>query len=214
MHINVSEGRMNFSQRNNERDPHNACNVTSMVMALAYLDYVFPKGKYDQPEDNLHDHISNNPECVKHYSDFVSKNPWAAGIPPMQIHDILSWCTNHWIGKQVTSFSTNRSTPTIFAELRSGKPIVLSGDFPFVTSKGVRTTLGHIVVLVGAEWNEGNSGNPDRVIIDDPYGNTLNNFQGSGNDVVLSWDQFVKWIKPHNSTAIKWGHFFKNPTEV
>ena len=208
MHINVSEGRMNFSQRNNERVPHGACNVTSVVMALAYCDHEFPEGKYKQPEDNLHFYIHNNPDCIKHYNDYVKSNTWAKGIPAEQLHTVLSWCTNHWMGKQVTDFSTERPVASLFNELKNNRPVVLSGDFPFVTAKGVHTTLGHIVVLVGAEWNGAETGNPDKVIIDDPYGNTLNNFQGSGNDVYLSWDQFNKWVKYPNR-LVKWGHFFK-----
>jgi len=194
MRINVSQGKMNYSQRNNERNPHNACNVTSIVMALDYLGYDFPPGPYKQPEDNLH-----------YFMEQEKLRPtW---------HYELSTATNKWMGRRVTDFSTERPIGSIFEELKKGKPVVLSGDFPFVNSKSVRVTLGHIVVLVGAEWDGDGTGNPKSVIIDDPYGNTINNFQGSGNDVVLSWDQFVKWFKTVNSTKTKWGHFFKRPDE-
>ena len=53
MIINISDGKANYSQRNNKIKPHESCNVTSMCMALDYLGYSFPKGGYEQPEDNL-----------------------------------------------------------------------------------------------------------------------------------------------------------------
>jgi len=167
MHINISAGKLNWTQRNNKRDPHNTCNVTSMVMALDYLGYDFPVGEYERPMDNLH-----------LYMTAKKLRPW--------IHDELSQATNEWMGQNVTDFSTERPIPNIINELKNDKPVVLSGDFPFIDSKGNATTLGHIVVLVGAEWDKVNIGYPRSVIIDDPYGNTLNNFKGSGNDVILS----------------------------
>jgi len=46
--INVSKGKINFSQRNNKIMPLISCNVTSMVMGLSYLGWDFPEGKYEQ----------------------------------------------------------------------------------------------------------------------------------------------------------------------
>jgi hypothetical protein len=61
MIVNVSEGKTSYSQRNNLVKPFESCNVTSMVMALSYLGYAFPKGKYEQPEDNLRRFILGRP---------------------------------------------------------------------------------------------------------------------------------------------------------
>ena len=194
MHINVSAGKLNYSQRNNERDPLLTCNVTSMVMSLDYLGYDFPKGKYAQPEDNLH-----------HYMTEKMLRPW--------IHADLSQATNEWMGKKVTTFSTNRSVVSILDELRNDRPVVMSGDFPGVPTKRA-TPLGHIVVLVGAIWPEKDfEKNPASVIIDDPYGNTLNDWKGSGNDIVLTWGMFVNWFKPVGADTVKWGHFFRRNDE-
>ena len=193
MIINVSKGKLNYSQRNNERDPHNTCNVTSMVMALDYLGFDLPPGPYDQPEDNLHMLMINK-----------KLRPW--------MHAELSQAVNLWMENTVTTFSTARSIPLIFDQLKDDRPVVLSGIFPGFP-KELAKPLGHIVALVGAEWDEGVE-NPMSIIIDDPYGNTLNNWQGSGNDIVLSWAQFIEWFKDCGSTQTKWGHFFKKPEEV
>jgi hypothetical protein len=64
---------------------------------------------------------------------------------------------------------------------------------------------------VGAEWSgdPDPASPPDAVIWDDPYGNTLNDWHGSGNDVRASYRRFVEWIKPTGNTQVKWAHLFK-----
>lgn len=195
MKINVSKNKINFSQRNNERDPLNVCNVTSMVMAASYLGYKFPEGKYKQPEDNLHLFMTEK-----------GLRPW--------VHDELSKGTNLWMGKNITNFSVTLSITAIFEELKNEKPVVMSGNFPGHPVK-LAKPLGHIVVLVGAEWQDGRDNeDPKTVIIDDPYGNTMDNWKGSGNDIVIPWETFIAWMKPCGDNYVKWGHFFKKPEEV
>jgi hypothetical protein len=46
------------------------------------------------------------------------------------------------------------------------------------------------------------------MIIDDPYGDTMNNWQGSGNDVKVPIDLFVNWMKPPKDPAVFWAHRF------
>jgi hypothetical protein len=187
--INVSDGKSNYSQRNNAIKPLESCNVTSMIMALDYLGYPFPKGEYEQPEDNLRAFIEAN-----------GKNP--------TMHAELSEYTNRWMGKQVTNFSMSRKISAILAEILAGRPVVISGTFPgFPTVR--EKPLGHIVCLVGAEW-PGDTwiGPPDTVLWDDPYGETLKNWQGNGNDVRIDFQKFIDWIKPVGDVSVKWGHFF------
>jgi hypothetical protein len=187
--INISDGKVNFSQRNNLIKPFESCNVTSMVMALGYLGYSFPKGEYDQPEDNLRVFIEAN-----------RKDP--------TIHADLSEYTNRWMGRKVTDFSTTRKISDILAELLTGRPVVISGTFPGFPTKKAKP-LGHIVCLVGAEWTGKDwIGPPDSMIWDDPYGNTLADWKGSGNDIKIEYQMFINWIKPTGNPSIKWGHFF------
>jgi hypothetical protein len=196
--INVSKGKMNFSQRNNKLMPLVTCNVTSMVMGLFYLGWEFPKGKYEQPEDNL-----------KAYFMAQGKNP--------EIHADLAEYTNRWLGKGAVSFSTKRTMPQIINEIVGDRPVIISGQFPGFPTRRTQP-LGHIVCLVGCEWQPANAGNPaaspDFFIIDDPYGDTLNDWKGSGNDIRLDAEIFYNWIKPEKDQGVKWGHFLKFPDDA
>jgi hypothetical protein len=189
MIINVSDGKANYSQRNNKIKPLESCNVTSMCMALDYLGYSFPKGEYEQPEDNLRAFIKDN-----------GKNP--------ENHYQLSEFTNKWMGREVTRFNTVRKISDILTEILEGRPVVISGTFPGFPTKKPKP-LGHIVCMVGAEW-PGKSwiGPPDSVIWDDPYGNTIDDWKGSGDDIRLDYKKFIDWIKPVGDGSVKWGHFF------
>jgi hypothetical protein len=192
MIVNVSKGKTNYSQRNNLVKPFESCNVTSIVMALDYLGHLFPKGEFEQPEDNLRVFMESN-----------NKNP--------EIHSELSEYTNRWMDREVTTFSISRKISDILAELRAGRPVVISGTFPGCPTKR-KEPLGHIVCLVGAEWSGTNcTGSPDAVIWDDPYGDTLHDWKGSGNDIKVGFKTFIDWIKPVGNSLIKWGHFFVKP---
>jgi hypothetical protein len=190
--INVSNGKENYSQRNNELDPFGSCNVTSMCMALDYIGYSFPTGQYKQPEDNLYQFMKDH------------------NLEPT-VHAELSIGVNKWIRKDnATNFSVHRSIDQVFGEIREGRPVVLSGTFPGFP-KVMPKPYGHVVCLVGGIWQDDlGRGLPDQIIIDDPFGNTLNNWNGSGNDIHLSQRQFIDWIKDCGS-PVKWGHFFVKP---
>jgi hypothetical protein len=169
-----------------------------MVMGLSYLGWEFPKGKYEQPEDNL-----------KAFFMEHGKNP--------EIHADLAEYTNQWLGKTAVSFSTKRTIPQIINEIIEYRPIIISGQFPgFPTRRS--QPLGHVVCLVGCEWQPANAGNPcaspDFFIIDDPYGDTLNDWKGSGNDIRLDAEVFCNWMKPEKDRGIKWGHFLKTPGDA
>jgi hypothetical protein len=207
MIYNVSKGKDNYSQRNNKIKPLESCNVTSMIMALSYIGYepLFPVGNYEQPEDNLRYFIENSSICIQEYKNYVSRNSWASGIPAVQIHQLLSDFTNLWIGQKVTHFSERAVISTIFSELRIGRPVVISGDFP----RTGKTNLGHIVTLVGY-----NSMNND-VIYDDPYGKTyIWDGVQSGNDVTVPFDLFVRDIKPGGNSVYKMAHFFLEKSRI
>jgi hypothetical protein len=161
-------------------------------MAIDYLGIPFPKGNYEQPEDNL-----------RYFIETVH------GEAPTN-HYPLSEFTNKWLGRKVTYFSTSVPVKDIINDLKKNLPVVLSGTFPGYPNK-LAEPLGHIVTLVGAVW-DGNDEkkDPDQFIIDDPYGNTLDNWRGSGNDVYLPLNLFIEWMKPINVRTVKWAHRFVN----
>jgi len=212
--INVSEGKKNYTQRNNEIKPHGSCNTTSMVMGLCYLGWEFPAGNFAQPEDRLTDFITNNQKCIQERNRFIAQNTWAKGIPSVQIHDLLARCTNIWLGINAVSFLTNRGIVDILQQFLDGYPVVLSGTFPGYPNV-MPEPFGHIVTGVGAIWDKTPSSavQPTHIIIDDPYGHTLDNWRGSGNDIEIPWNLFIQWFRDSGNTRTKWGHFLKRPNE-
>lgn len=193
---NVSKDKVNYSQRNNEVNPNKSCNTTSMTMAASYMPKIWElfinspiyknyAKKFEQPEDCLQQFILDNK------------------LRPTY-HDDLSKAFNDFVGKNVTKFSMSVPIATLVAELKEGRPVVISGDFPKADGK----TLGHIVCLVGCVFNNDNKTEvPDYWIIDDPYGDTLNDWQGSGNDIKLTNEFFMKYIKEKGKSR-KWAHIF------
>jgi len=193
---NVSTNKVNYSQRNNKVNPNKSCNTTSMVMAASYIPSIWQKftsselykkysKKFDQPED-----------CLQQYM-------LDAGLRPTY-HEELLKAFNQFVGEKVTKFSMTVPLEKLIEEIKAGRPVVISGDFPKSNGK----TLGHIVCLVGCIFNEGNSTDiPDFWIIDDPYGNTLGDWEGSGNDIRLPHDYFMKYIK-EKGQGKKWAHTF------
>lgn len=198
--INVSEGKDYYSQRNNRIDPMNACQVTSLVMAASYVPRVWEAfirspyfsayREYDQPEDRFHKAMLD----------------W--GMDP-EVHGSLMSAFNRWVGSPLDFFSTMVSLGQVLDELQKGLPVVMSGTFPGHPAR-MEKPYGHVVCLVGAEWDsDGPSGLPDRWIVDDPYGNTMDNWKGSGNDVPIPHHLFNAWMKACGDADCKWAHRFR-----
>jgi hypothetical protein len=170
-----------YSRRNNGIDPLISCRVTAMIQALDMRGRTFPKGKHEQPEDNLRAFLKSNklnPEARYEFSKGV----------------------NEWTGKKVTVFSTEVSVSVLKKEIREGRPAVLSGAFPGYPTERPKP-LGRIVTTAGY-------GEEGVIIIIDPYGDTLNDWKGSGKKVLLDWNQFNNWIKPAGNHRYKWAHLF------
>ena len=228
--INISEGIANYSQRNNENDPHGTCNVTSMVMGLIYSGYgdlvdkkVQESGKPNtQPEDLLYTFLMNNKEVADFYKSYDSvhydnwKNPkqGQAVIPPNQMHAVLSYGSNRWLGKkkdEITHFTTNGSIEEMVLNLLKKKPSVVSGVF---------SGLGHIVCLVGFETSQENildAKTPNEVdiskiekfIIDDPYGDYKSGYKiTKGNDIEMPALDFINITRTQGKINNKLCHLF------
>lgn len=240
--VNVSDNKENYSQRNNKYVHLNEngvvdvsaatmCNCTSICMALDYNGWQFPKSsKWAQPEDAFADFIMNSREIDKFYAsyapalyrDYKANTVDAKGKPtyytPNEVHKVLEFATNAWLGTNVDAFKENVDIFEILKELINGRACVISGVF---------NGLHHIVTLVGAEWKLPTSGAdvynvvdsifktyklPDFFIIDDPYGDfTLQYKAGfSGNDIRMTKEQFLSMIKPLNNNVCKMAHFIKS----
>jgi hypothetical protein len=125
-----------------------------------------------------------------------------------EVHDQLSRGTNEWMGRKVTKFQMDVPIAALIENIRQKRPVTISGTFPGYPKPRARP-LGHIVTLIGFEWTGDKiEDDPAAAIVDDPYGQTMNNWQGSGNDVKIPWNLFIAWIKPCGNAQVKWGHPF------
>jgi hypothetical protein len=246
--FNVSKGKENYGQRNNEfkwAHPKNPkltmeggqmCNVTAMVMALDYAGYVFPKGTYSQPEDNLCKFIFNTQEVIDFYKEKMPAmyNAFARGDSdaycPNLVHIVLAFGTNKWLGtSSAVTFKDRIPILDLLSEvILYNRPVVLSGTFPYKYASGKIGTIGHINCLVGVSYDltylqqHGLDMTkldsferviqvpPTNVIIDDPYGNYSQNFiAGTGNDVVMPFGDFIRYYKALGDVSAKMGHIIK-----
>lgn len=231
--INVSKGKENYSQRNNEyywkRNDRivnfsGECNVTSIIMMLDYAGFSFPRGSFKQPEDNLADFIMSNKVIDKlykkkypaMYKDYAkgTKNCYV----PIEIHEFLAYGTNLWLKeKDLVKFSACTLINSIFDSIRyANRAVVISGEIPYANSI---KKINHIVTLVGAIYSKSKleatmferHALPESVIIDDPYGyfddsGATYGDGRSGNDNVISYSTFTDWFKPCKSGNIKYAH--------
>jgi hypothetical protein len=174
-------------------------------MATSYIDPLWQKfissmyytkyKQFEQPEDRLQQALLNwNLDPTNHYE--------------------LEQGYNRFMGEKIDSFSVSAVVKDLIGDLLAGKPWVGSGTFPGypeinIDSKtGKPEPLGHIVCIVGLAYDD-NPYCPSDVIVDDPYGDTMNNWKGSGNDVYIPWNLFVDWMKPVKNPVVFWAHRLK-----
>ncbi len=210
---------------------HDMCNVTAMVMALEYLGIDFrklvEKSSFIQPEDALCEFIVNSKEIDEKYKrEFASMyRDYQEGLDssytPNEIHALLSFGTNLWLNNEYSShnaftkFSQNKLLTEVLINnfVKKSSPIVVSMRVPRLN----KSPLHHIAAVTGVEYPlsifekaimSGITPKPTKLKLDDPYGNTLNDFIGSGNDIWISWDWAAKNFKNLESDNKKWVHEF------
>ena len=207
----VEKGKSNYSQRNNLLKPNSACNTTSIVMALDYIGYSFPKGGYKQPEDNLTEYMDS--QEMLEYRDAWADNSnlkWPKDYRPAEIAHCLEVGSNRWLGANAVKFIESIDCHHIFFEIIKGRPVVLSTAF---------TTAGHVVVLVGIETSQKHIYEPDeirldtitKIFIDDPFGNVNKQYADTkGNDVEITMPFFFSHVK-YRQSLNKRCFFIKDP---
>lgn len=207
-----------FSQRNNKISSLEACNVTSMVMALEILGYSFPNiyPEYSQPEDKLIKFLRENNKVLKFYQKINPQyyREWKEGkkdsYPPNEVHEVLSYGTNLFMGKTVTKFDYNFPLNYLVREIINNKPVVMSGKFG---------GLNHIITLVGVEIYKESFENKEKeklilddvknFIFNDPYGETYNYNSGkNGYNVRISKNRLATDFKSLDNLTKKWCHTF------
>lgn len=212
---NLSKPENYYSQRNNQIDPMNTCAPTSMIQALEVAGYSFPTmlPNYRQPEDKLTFFLRNDKRVLAFwknldpstYNDFVAKKKDC--YQPNEIHAVLSYGTNLFMGKTVTQFICGYGIDSIVQEiLAKQKPCVLSGKFG---------KLNHLVTLVGCAVKESNRkplnqmkfSDIEYFLIDDTYGFTGDyKAPRNGNDVIITPKRFLNEFKNLSDKKKKWCH--------
>lgn len=231
--FNVSSGLPNFSQRNNEyldeitnkKIAHSMCNVTSYCMSYSYCGGKFPTNtskKYTQEEDVFLEFLRNSKDVNDYYKKLypVYYNSWKKNekdnYPPEQIHDVLNYAFNLWVGWKASTFVLKTEINSMIKEIvEKNLSMVVSGKFG---------KLNHIVCLVGliADKEIINHLTDKDVmkfvkdfIIDDPYGNYHDEYKTiRGNDVIMSKEDFIKIFKPVDNIEHKMCHYFYAPPPV
>lgn len=186
MTVNYSKGSDYHTQRNNRVVPWSSCNTTAAIMALKQAGYGMPRHSEDQPEDALTNYL-RRPEA---YQAMQRLAPWAFDLknnmpiyPPQEVHAVLEWGVNSWIGHDADRFTTRATAADLLGYLDTNGGVMLSGRFPMPGGE-----MGHIVSLAGyilageqlTHW-----------IIDDPYGDWHTNYSSAkGNDIAIDASEF------------------------
>lgn len=235
---NVSTGRENKDQKENkfvfvQKDKVvnwvNMCNVTAICNALECNGFIFPKGQYERPQDNLAHFMLNNNEIDAEYKRRFPAlyNEWNKGVKncysPLEIHKLLELGVNKWFGADIEKFSTNTLISLLIKQIIDERSAsVISGQFG---------NLGHIVSMVGVAYRESDytaiikankpleSSMPYAVCYDDPWGKfdikTLKyDIKASGDNNWMLFSDFIKIFKERNNFQYKWAHTFNKPVAL
>lgn len=217
------------------------CNFTTICEGFDIAGWAFPTGPYRQAEDNLMDFTVKAAE--KPDSWFAQKMPaywtdwivngatlnnrtgkWEEPYWPNEIHAVIAHYTNEWFGcSHADTFVENCSIHKIVNQLYDGIPVPISVKFG---------ALNHIILLTGFE-NElteldtkvalTHTMEPLKIknfIYDDPYGafdwntKTYPVNRGTGNDQILTYDQFLACAKPFDNLSGKFAHIIEKPAAV
>lgn len=212
--VNISKDNEYYSQINNRRYPHEACNVTSITECMDIIDDMFNHPDAMQPEDHFMEFMRSD-LAYKRMRDLYS---WATrgGYEPNEVHAMLQWGINKLTGREVDTFSTKWELKELLYEIYvNHNPSCVSGRF---------TDAGHIVVLVGFEtnqdlkkvehWQDINLDNILNLIVDDPYGDYFTGYESPhGNNLTFGLQEFDELTKTYNDFSSKWAHLIRRSNE-
>jgi len=187
MKINLCPERKDFySQLNNEIDPYNTCQVTSMVAGLDIgrfgLDPILCIPGYKQPEDKLKYFIENNAEVQAFY-----KKNFNTSIPAPEWSGVMVFAINQLYKNKVVYYDDYLDYDDITGDLQKGLPIYTSMKYPNNRNNSGKLSPvpGHIVLIVGIDGNN--------LIVNDPYKNHLTGEKDGFNNIYIPED-----FKSHN----------------
>jgi len=231
--INLSLDYKYLTQRDNKMKPLSTCNTTSFAMALMY-NKILPPEKYvengEQLEDRLTRFITTDQDVLnfyktrypKEYEFWVNNKTSSNAIPPNQMHEVLAYGINRFVGKKVVTFTVRGTVLDMIDNIYNKGKV-------FVTS-GVWSGLGHITCIVGMVCNSKKvfrsengleilNKNWDNIeylkehfpffIMDDPYGDPYTKYKDTnGNDLIVPVQDIIGNIRTLGSTKNKYMHYF------
>ena len=190
MEINLSPTRENYySQLNNERDPYNACQCTSMVAGLDAgkfgLEPVMAASLYRQPEDKLRDYMLRDPDVQNYW-----KKNFDTAIPAPEWAGCMEYAVNRLYGRRIVYYQGKIFMQDIIDDLKNGLPVYLSMAYPDNRdfSGKPAPVPGHIVLAVGVV--------DENIIINDPYKNHLTGGRDGWNNAYSPLD-FQRHARGH-----------------
>ncbi len=208
MIVDVSAGKQNYSQRNNQISPMGACATTSIAMAIDYAGIPFPASKWPQPEDGIIDFIRTNPEVQLYYQKNYP-GLFGAKTPANEIHAVNVFGVNLYFQKKIIDFSMKITVPEILFRTVANRAVPVSG---------IWAGLHHVVCVVGFETGQENVyfcadpddiilGQVDTVLIDDPYGDYRTGYKvQTGNNIRVPYKDFVANVNSPGSLFEKWAY--------
>lgn len=193
-----------YTQRNNEIKPNSACNVTAMINALSSAGWPIEGliKEQKQPEDELMHFIMSNPVIDRLWHTL---DP-ACTFPPNEWHQLLATGTNMLLRERgILSYG---QSAVVFAECvpfdeiernnEAGGTAVVTGIFKNNEGKN----LCHVVAAVDIRYEE--SEKHPALIIDDSWGDYHDGYvTKKGNDIEMSWDDYMYIIRPIGSSIKK-----------
>ena len=180
--INVSRDEDYHTQIGNLEVEFTSCNTTSMIMALKDAGIRYRRMEGFQDEDLLTTLLLSN--TARQEMRRLEPYAYAKGIPPNQVHSMLSLYTNRLVGRRVTRFVEHGDRSLLIDELYNHRPVVVGTTL---------TDAGHVVEVVGLVDEDATI---TKIIIDDPYGDPRTGYQSRhGNDVELDAEEFWRvWL--------------------
>lgn len=171
-----------FTQRNNLHYPDQTCWPTSVVQALHIRDIEMPAGKYTQPEDNLAEFCMKDSRVQQLYK----KHDPAREYKPWQIHDVLCYAVNLWLGKDVCERKVFNGEVHLKQYIDAGRCVVISGRFPYYSG----TPISHAICICGY--------NDEGYIICDPWGDYRTLYSDGSKcakAITMSYRDFESYMK-------------------
>lgn len=217
MIFNVSKDKKYLTQLDNVVRPLETCCSTSIAMAITYSGVETPEFT-GQMEDTLTKFSNTDSRVINYYKNHPEgwvRREFTNKRPANEIHDVMAFAVNTWLGKEVFKFVWNTSIESLAQSILNNKAVVLSGSFPMKRRDGNIISIGHVVCLVGFETEQEDLTKIDvkkikNFIIDDPYGDYTSLYlnHDAGNDVKMSPTDFKKYIRTENTNS-KWAYLIK-----